>query len=978
MIIVNISGSIGQQLSQYAFGLACAAHLETGLKLDVSSNPLLLDGLVSNVDVANGDEVAGAKHKGQFEEEKIPFDDSIWVRVKDGTYLSGLWTDYRYSKHILPILRDLMGHAPLLTDQAVGLLDAIGASVSVAIDLRAGHAVPPPIYFNDAIAEVHERLPEAHLFVFCDDNADLRSYEFGDRYSLVKPMPALTDAEVIVLMSACKHHIVGDQDESFWAAILDAKRDALVIAPQQIFKSNSALGQPIWPSHWIVFPTRVVKPQAERHVAVDFIGGTSIKRPMRVAVTNFYERYTTDGYLFKNPTVPNGHNSLQPWCDLYDYGQANGIEFVTLDQVANIETDLDAVIFTECPKLGHRLTDAAMKADIFKILLIYECPLIKPDNWDIEFHKQFDLIFTWGDQLIDGRRYIKSNFVTSLELPYDFEVLKSAFLQRKLVTMINSAVVLQEAYASQFPTELYTHRIRSIRWFEANASHDFDLYGLGWDINQFPSYKGRVRDKLATLSHYRFAICYENAQNYPGYISEKIQDCLLAGVVPVYGGAPNIERWIPSDCYIDIRQFQSYDALYAHLANMDAATHGQYLDRIHNFFILGKAYPFSTECFITTLTKFLTWGVQAKRGDVPELATNNANVQTHCLEQDVNTLEVKVVPKVVSLPVAAVSSVATIRQSMAELKRDDLIVTLGYGPELPVFLRARSIWQLYASHFSRLKIIFMRWSEKLPLGEIVTEGNDLVIGVGSSSESTSESDSVGYADRGVWSETENERTVFRQMVLYDYLLRKYQHPFHLFASTITSIIDFRGLIAVLDNMPRERCFAGMPGRLVHPSYQGVGIVHGANTLVSRDVMEMMRSRYVSGHEFTKQPNDHWQGLVLGDLTRTALPLFSFNAPQVVGGELDGIKYLTKKLLAEGHYHFRVKTTSSESGSGNREDVDPWIMLKIVEVILGFESLPEKYKLMQQRFALCCEPDSKYKRDFPIDDLEAAMLYRLTN
>ncbi|MFY8042213.1 MAG: hypothetical protein ACOVOD_04735, partial [Rhodoferax sp.] len=214
--------------------------------------------------------------------------------------------------------------------------------------------------------------------------------------------------------------------------------------------------------------------------------------------------------------------------------------FVTLDQVANVTTDIDALVVLDRPKADNALCAIALQSDIPKILIVYECPLIKPDNWDVAYHAKFDHVFTWGDGLVDGRRYIKNNFVSDLAMPHDFEVLKAAFAQRKLLTMINSSVFLSNP--ENFPTQLYTHRVRAIRWFEANARDDFDLYGLGWDSAAFPSYKGKVSDKLATLTHYRFALVYENAQSYAGYISEKIQDCLLAGVVQAALGHQHLQH----------------------------------------------------------------------------------------------------------------------------------------------------------------------------------------------------------------------------------------------------------------------------------------------------------------------------------------------------------------------------------------------------------------------------------------------------
>lgn len=341
-------------------------------------------------------------------------------------------------------------------------------------------------------------------------------------------------------------------------------------------------------------------------------GGHSGGRPMRIGVWNFYEELTTDGFLFKNTNAAIGHNLLKPWCDLYAYGQAHGMHFVTLDQVTGPE-ELDAVIFMDRPRMDSPMVARLLNADIAKYLCLYETEIIKPDNWDAEFHKRFDRLFTWSDRHVDHSRYIKINSAIDPEPAYDFEALKAAFHQRKLCTLIAGAK------AAQHPNELYSERLRAIHWFQVNAPQDFDLYGFGWNPVVFPSYIGAVDDKLATLARYRFAICYENARNYPGYITEKILDCFRAGVVPVYLGAPNIDQWIPPDCYIDRNDFTNEQALYAYLSAMDAETHGAYVDRIRDLLASPKIYPFTTECFITTLTSLLARDVKARRGESPDV-----------------------------------------------------------------------------------------------------------------------------------------------------------------------------------------------------------------------------------------------------------------------------------------------------------------------------------------------------------------------
>jgi hypothetical protein len=543
--------------------------------------------------------------------------------------------------------------------------------------------------------------------------------------------------------------------------------------------------------------------------------------------------------------------------------------------------------------------------------------------------------------------------------------------------MINSSVFLSNP--ENFPTQLYTHRVRAIRWFEANARDDFDLYGLGWDSAAFPSYKGKVSDKLATLTHYRFALVYENAQSYAGYISEKIQDCLLAGVVPIYGGAPNIAQWIPSDCYIDINQFKTFDDLYAFLSGMTAEAHAEYLDRIRDFLIGGKAYPFSTECLVSTLTQYIVWDVQKKRNEPVATRDEILSPKTHYLFQEPSSLVLRALEIQPQRPLETTSLATSTRAYLRKVGPPNLVVTIGYGSELPVFLRARVLWDFYLSHFPGIEVIFIRDSFDVPLGRTEWIDGDLVVGIaGSKWDKGLEGNGVraGYAATGVWSSEQNERTIHRQLALYEYLLEKRRDNFHLFATTATSVVDFRGLIKMLECVPTVRCYAGLPGTLQHAPYQGVGIVHGANTLVSRDVMELMLQRYSPDHVDVQQPNDHWQGIVLKDVNRVTLPLFSFNEPRRVGASRDDAYELTKQLLADGHYHFRVKTSSAQPGVELREDVDPWLMLRIMQAVLNSAPDESKNVTLQNRFALACDPSSKFHRDFPIDDTETQHFYRL--
>ena len=75
---------------------------------------------------------------------------------------------------------------------------------------------------------------------------------------------------------------------------------------------------------------------------------------------------------------------------------------------------------------------------------------------------------------------------------------------------------------------------------------------------------------LETIGRFKFTLAFENAIA-EDYVTEKFYDPLYAGSVPVYLGAPNVERLAPAkDCYIDVRDFSGPRELAERLLELDA------------------------------------------------------------------------------------------------------------------------------------------------------------------------------------------------------------------------------------------------------------------------------------------------------------------------------------------------------------------------------------------------------------------------
>jgi hypothetical protein len=72
------------------------------------------------------------------------------------------------------------------------------------------------------------------------------------------------------------------------------------------------------------------------------------------------------------------------------------------------------------------------------------------------------------------------------------------------------------------------------------------------------------------IARYKFTLAFENSI-CKDYVTEKFFHPLMAGSVPVYLGAPNVEEFAPGDdCYIDAARFADPRALAAFLLALAA------------------------------------------------------------------------------------------------------------------------------------------------------------------------------------------------------------------------------------------------------------------------------------------------------------------------------------------------------------------------------------------------------------------------
>jgi hypothetical protein len=347
---------------------------------------------------------------------------------------------------------------------------------------------------------------------------------------------------------------------------------------------------------------------------------------MKVGFLNYYE-YCNNNKMFEDPSLQGlSDDLLVPFIQLYETATSKGIDISTID-TQPLES-YDQIIFFDFPTLNNPYFNKLIESNFDNmILFIYECEIVMPDNWDKENFKYFKKIYTWNDAIIDNQKIFKYYFPIKIPNHIDFDTNR----KDKLCALVASNK------CNYHPYELYSKRLEAIRWFENNHPEDFDLFGYGWndkpgetlaniwgtpeqkirsdarpDEKPFTSYRGSVKSKNETLKKYKFSICYENAENIPGYVTEKIFDSFFAGCIPIYWGAPNINDYVPPETFIDKRDFNSYTELYNYIKYMPDETYQNYLRAIEEYVTEDKIYPFSAENFTDTIIKEIQSGTQHK------------------------------------------------------------------------------------------------------------------------------------------------------------------------------------------------------------------------------------------------------------------------------------------------------------------------------------------------------------------------------
>jgi hypothetical protein len=285
VILLRLSGGLGNQLFQYAAARHLADLHQTELVLDTywyahtpkrdTPRTFELVHYPVRARVATALEAVWCRlHGGRvtrrlpflprrwkhFSERRFAFD-PVFLQLPDNTYLDGYWQSYRYFEAVAASIRSELVPIAALGEKDSAIANLMHSTQSISIHVRRGdyvsnttaaaHGVCGLDYYHKAVQYMLAKIEHAHFFVFSDDPVWTReNIVLSEDVTYVEHNGAPFAFQDLRLMSLCKHHIAANSSFSWWGAWLNPAPDKVVVCPMHWF-ADSRDTSTLSPADWV-------------------------------------------------------------------------------------------------------------------------------------------------------------------------------------------------------------------------------------------------------------------------------------------------------------------------------------------------------------------------------------------------------------------------------------------------------------------------------------------------------------------------------------------------------------------------------------------------------------------------------------------------------------------------------------------------------------------------------------------------------
>lgn len=290
LIVVHLTGGLGNQLFQYAFARSLSYTLGVELFLDVSLfshnerrkhvvfglHSFNIKGLVGYYPYVDKTSVGmdfNEPHILTKYVEGIPFPDNIhdynlidnFEDIRLPAYFRGWYQNQihnrknsyiteNYFKINNDLIHDDLKYSLPLSDNSKRLFEDIQEHDSIALHIRHGDYEDYPKfglctveYYQNAISLIAEELDNPKFYIFTEDpdwvdaNLEIDFPYQVIRFNVMNNTVGRGYAELLKLMSLCEHFIIANSTFSWWAAWLCENKNKIIISPKPWFQDRTIL-----------------------------------------------------------------------------------------------------------------------------------------------------------------------------------------------------------------------------------------------------------------------------------------------------------------------------------------------------------------------------------------------------------------------------------------------------------------------------------------------------------------------------------------------------------------------------------------------------------------------------------------------------------------------------------------------------------------------------------------------------------------
>ena len=237
MIGVRITGGIGDQLFQYATARALSLRLGTEIACELSNlgdDPLYLNRFEVVTAQNNPTEVL------KIVRESSDLFDPKFLSLPDGSFLEGKFQFEKYfADQADQIRREIVLKDPISQENSdwENKIRASRMPISIHIPRRDSDNIPLE-YFYHCVEFLKSNFSNLTLFIFTNDIPFcIQNLRFSTSTYFIDS--SQNPHEEIFLMSLCRHHVISDENLSWWGAWLDGRESNLTFAPKKYLQGLS-------------------------------------------------------------------------------------------------------------------------------------------------------------------------------------------------------------------------------------------------------------------------------------------------------------------------------------------------------------------------------------------------------------------------------------------------------------------------------------------------------------------------------------------------------------------------------------------------------------------------------------------------------------------------------------------------------------------------------------------------------------------